>query len=201
MTDEKESRERILDAAHTIFLRRGTASARTQEIADEAGVNKALLHYYFGSKEALAEEIFRRAIGDFFPRFFAILGSGLSLDEKVPLVVETYLDFLSSRPYLPGYVVSEMHVHPDRIRAVFASRGPAPLDVLTRQIEERVAAGTMRHIAVEQFVMNLVSLIVYPFVVRPAMEIVLQVDGDRFDAFISERRRTLPGFVLNALRP
>ncbi len=201
MTDDKESRERILDAAHTIFLRRGTASARTQEIADEAGVNKALLHYYFGSKEALAEEVFRRAIGDFFPRFFAILGSGLSLEDKVAKVVESYLDFLSSRPYLPGYVVSEMHVHPERIRAVFAERGPAPLDVITRQIDERVAAGTMRPIAIEQFVMNLVSLIVYPFVVRPALEIVLQVDGERFDAFMAERRGTLPEFFLNALRP
>jgi AcrR family transcriptional regulator len=46
---DQETRGKILDAAHTVFLRKGTAGSRTQEIADEAGVNKALVHYYFGT--------------------------------------------------------------------------------------------------------------------------------------------------------
>lgn len=201
MSDEKESRQRILEAAHKIFLRRGTALARTQEIADEAGVNKALLHYYFGSKQKLAEEVFRNAVGDFFPRLFAILQADSPLEEKVGLVVDRYLDFLSARPYLPGYVASEMHAHPERIRAVFGQRGPVPVTVLRRQIEERVAAGAMRPIAVDQFVANLVALVVFPFIVRPALAILLEVDGDRFDAFVAERKRSLPEFFLNGLRP
>ena len=201
MPDERESKERILDAAHAIFLRRGTVSARTQEIADEAGVNKALLHYYFGSKEALAEEVFRSAIGNFFPRVFGILESEIALEEKAPLVISTYLDFLSAHPYLPGYVASEMHVHPERIVAVFGGRGPAPLDVLRRQIADGVAAGSLLPISAEQFVVNLISLIVFPFFVRPALEFVLQLEGDRFTALIEERKRTLPNFFLNALRP
>lgn len=201
MPDDKDSRQLILDAAHAIFLRRGTAAARTQEIADEAGVNKALLHYYFGSKDALAQEVFRQAVADLFPRVFGILGSERPIDEKVPLVIETYLDFLSSRPYLPGYVASEMHVHPGRITAVFGQRGPAPTGVLKRQIDQRVAAGTMRPIEVEQFIANLVALVVFPFIMRPALELVLQLQHERFDAFIAERRRTLPEIFLNGLRP
>src|SRR5919201_815469 len=68
-----ETRERILDAAHRIFLRKGTAGSRTQEIAAEAGVNKALVHYYFGTKAALADAIFERALGTLMPRIFGIL--------------------------------------------------------------------------------------------------------------------------------
>ncbi len=198
---ESETRERILAAAHAVFVRRGTARARTQEIADEAGVNKALLHYYFGTKEALAAAVFEQAAGEFFPRIFAILQSEAELESKVRQIVAAYLDFLPARPYLAGYIVSELHSGPERVRQMFARRGPVPLDVLRRQIGERVAAGVMRPIAVEQFVANLVSLVVFPFVARPVLELVLRLDGDRFPAFIEDRKRSLPDFFLNALRP
>jgi len=70
---DQETRERILAAAHTVFLRKGTAGSRTQEIATEAGVNKALVHYYFGTKAALADAIFERALGEIAPKIFGIL--------------------------------------------------------------------------------------------------------------------------------
>src|SRR5919106_6787403 len=89
-----ETRERILDAAHTVFLRKGTASSRTQEIAAEAGVNKALVHYYFGTKAALADAIFERALGTLLPRIFGILADpSRSIEEKVPDIVREQIDF------------------------------------------------------------------------------------------------------------
>ncbi|HEY9013546.1 MAG TPA: TetR/AcrR family transcriptional regulator, partial [Gemmatimonadales bacterium] len=65
--DDRETRERILDAAHAVFLRKGTAGSRTQEIADDAGVNKALVHYYFGTKAALADAVFERELATLAP--------------------------------------------------------------------------------------------------------------------------------------
>ena len=198
---ERETRERILDAAHAVFLRRGTAGARTQEIADEAGVNKALLHYYFRSKEGLAEAVLGRAAGQLFPRVFQILGSDAPLDEKVRVVVRTYVDFLSERPYLAGYVLSELHFHPERIQRIVGSAGPPPLDVLRRQLREGAAAGTLRRIAPEQFVLNLVSLVVFPFAARPILDTLLGIDEARFAALQEDRKRHLADFFLNALRP
>lgn len=195
------TRDRILDAAHSVFLQRGTAAARTQEIADAAGVNKALLHYYFGTKEALATAVFERVAGEFFSRIFAILRSELELEAKVRQLIGAYLEFLPSRPYIVGYIVTELHAGRGRAEQVFAGRGPVPLDLLERQIQDRVAAGTMRPIPVQQFVVNLVSLIVFPFVARPVLEQVLGLDGPRFAAFVEERKRTLADFFLNALRP
>src|SRR5215471_11055915 len=98
-----DTETRILDAAHRVFVRSGTAGARTQEIAKEAGVNSALLHYYFRTKERLAEAVFRRAAGQLMPAVIRILASDIPLDEKVAHVVEVELRQLSATPYLPGY--------------------------------------------------------------------------------------------------
>src|SRR5688572_27113362 len=110
-----ETERRILDAAHTVFLRRGTAGARMQEIAREAGVNSALLHYYFRSKDRLAQAVFHRAAAQLLPAVAGVLASERPLPEKVRATVEIELDRLSSTPYLPGYIISELAHHPERI--------------------------------------------------------------------------------------
>src|SRR5689334_20312653 len=96
-----DAEARILDAAHRIFLRRGSAGARTQEIADEAGVNKALLHYYFRTKERLAAAVFKRAAANLMPPVIATLASDEELETKIARVIEIELDVLLAHPYLP----------------------------------------------------------------------------------------------------
>jgi AcrR family transcriptional regulator len=199
---DRETRERILDAAHAVFLRKGTANSRTQEIADEAGVNKALVHYYFGTKSALADAIFERALGTLMPRIFGILADPLrSLEQKVPEIVREQLDFHSEHPYLAGYLVSEMHAEPERGRRLFGRPGGVPLEVLRRQLREATRDGVIRPISAEQFVVNLMALLVFPFAVRPALGPLLGLDPSRWPAFLEERRRLLPDFFLAGLRP
>src|SRR6187455_662968 len=102
---DQETRDRILAAAHTVFLRKGTANSRTQEIADEAGVNKALVHYYFGTKAALADAIFERAMAGLTPLIFGILADEhRSIEQKVREIVRVQIDFHSARPYVAGYM-------------------------------------------------------------------------------------------------
>src|SRR5262245_60314163 len=107
--------QRILDAARTVFVRHGTAGARMQEIAQEAGVNQALLHYYFRSKERLAQAVFQQLAQRLFPALVQTLASDITLDEKIDRLVGIYLDNLSKNPFLPGYLISELHHHPERI--------------------------------------------------------------------------------------
>src|ERR1700704_1909452 len=89
-----QTEQRILGAAHTVFLRRGTAGARMQDIATEAGVNQALLHYYFRSKARLSEAVFRRAARQLFPTVFEVMASDAELEDKVTRVVQLELDHL-----------------------------------------------------------------------------------------------------------
>jgi TetR/AcrR family transcriptional regulator len=199
-SNDEETESRILAAAHVVFLRRGMSGARMQEIADEAGVNKALLHYYFRSKERLSLAVFRGAIDQILPRVYQILGGEGSLEEKVRQVIEVELEFFCAHPYLPAYVVNEINYHPELVIQVFEGRGRPPQEVLRRQLEELVARGQIRTITPEHFITNLVSLLLFPFVARPLLSVLLGLEGDRFDGFIEERKATLADFFLAGLR-
>ena len=199
---EPETRARILAAAHKVFIRTGTAAARTQEIADEAGVNKALLHYYFGTKEALAREVFGEAQRQLFPALFGILADpARTVERKVRDLVDFEIGFLSERPYLPGFIATEMHTNPERMAAVIGSLGPPPLGLFQQQLNEEHAAGRMRQVDARQFVVTLLASIVFPFVMRPALEkFVLAGRGGTFKQFLAERQKTLADFFLAGLR-
>ena len=203
-----DTEQRILLAARRVFLRRGTAGARMQEIAAEAGVNQALLHYYFRTKERLAEAVFREAAGRLVPAVERVLGADSPIEEKVERFVHLYIDTVRQTPFLPGYLLSEMHHHPERLVAFKDGAGAQPtrmatalLERLGAQLRERAEAGTMRPIAPEQFVVNLLALSAIPFLVRPILHAAFGIDEDAFERFLDERRAELPGFILNALRP
>jgi len=200
------SEQRILDAADAVFVRRGTDGARMQEIAEEAGVNKALLHYYYRTKDGLAQAVFRRVASAFMPVIIETMASDLSLEAKAEKVVQHYLEVFARRPYLPGYLISEVTHHPGRLPPLFAAIAGTQIKkrVLTKlahQIEERVRAGTLAPMAPEQFLVNIISLCVFPFAARPIIMVALGLDAKGFERFIAQRREALPPFVARALRP
>lgn len=201
VSDPPDSRQRLLEAAHAVFLRVGTAKARTQEIADAAGVNKALLHYYFGSKEALARAIFTQAHGALWGRMLPLLANpALDIEAKVRQVVEAQLGFLAAHPYLPRFVAAEMLTNPERMAALITRRGAPPLDALQAQLDAEAAAGRMRPVPARQFVVTLMGAMMFPFVMRPALEAMELTGADGFAGFLAERRQFLPDFLLAGLR-
>jgi TetR/AcrR family transcriptional regulator len=201
VSDPPDSRQRLLEAAHAVFLRVGTAKARTQEIADAAGVNKALLHYYFGSKEALAREIFAQAHRDLWGRLLPLLAHpDRDLDAKVRGAVAAQFDFLEAHPYLPRFVAAEMLTNPERMAALITRRGAPPLDALQAQLDAEAAAGRMRPVPARQFVVTLMGAMMFPFVMRPALEAMELTGADGFAGFLAERRQFLPDFLLAGLR-
>jgi AcrR family transcriptional regulator len=199
---DDETRERLLQAAHRVFLRSGTAKARTQEIADEAGVNKALLHYYFGSKAALADAVFAQQAAQLLPRIFGILGApDRTVADKVTAVVQEQIRFHRANPFLAGFLATELHVEPDRIKRLIAPHGVPPMAVLEQQLRDAAEAGEMRPMPVAQFVLSLMGALMLPFIMRPMVEIFFNLEGDRFDAFLDTRLALLPEFFMAGLRP
>ncbi|HEU4642792.1 MAG TPA: TetR/AcrR family transcriptional regulator [Gemmatimonadaceae bacterium] len=204
-----DTEQRILDAANAVFLRRGTAGARMQEIADEAGVNKALLHYYFRSKDRLAQAIFQRVAKGLFPAIVAVLASDAEIEEKVERVIAFELDYLSRSPFVPAYLIGEMNADPERVRQFAQATlgvdvegiGTPVLGKLERQLRARARAGTLRPISAGQFLVNLLSLCIFPFAGRPLLAAVLHLDERGYARFIEQRKKELPAFFLNALRP
>ena len=211
VSHDGDTERRILEAARRVFIRSGSAGARMQEIAEEAGVNQALLHYYFRTKDQLGYAVFREAAGKLFPGIVRILGSDLPLEQRVEQVVHHYIDTLRAHPFLPGYVLAELNFHPERITAFAgeqlqragASDGTPALMLakLQEELDRRAAAGEIRAIAPDQFLVNLASMCVFPFAARPMLSALLGFQADSWDRFLDVRRVELPRFILNALRP
>lgn len=204
-----ETEQRILEAAKVVFVRRGTAGARMREIAEEAGVNQALLHYYFRSKERLSEAVFRETAGRMFPALMQIVGGDIPVVEKIDRIVETYLTTMARTPFLPGYILSELHHRPERIPQLIGKVTGGDISDTARpafeKLEEQLAAearaGRMRSISAAQFFVNLLSLCVFPFAARPMLRAVFGLEDDEFAKFIEQRRKELPLYIRSAIQP
>lgn len=202
-----DTETQILEAAHRVFLRRGTAGARTQEIADEAGVNKALLHYYFRTKERLAEAVFLRAARTLFPQMLAALASDLPLRDKLQQAVEAELAVLEANPYLPGYIISEFQYRPDYFRDVLV--GALPVDAVRRavfdkiqtQLDAEADAGRLRPTRAEDFIVALMAQLVFPYAAAPMLETLLGLDEADRHAMMERRREHLADAILRSFSP
>lgn len=209
MSESDGTEEKILEAARRVFLRHGTAGARMQQIADEADVNKALLHYYFDDKATLSRAVFRRAARELFPRVLDVLRSDAAIEEKVGRVVRLELQHLSQHPFLPGYILTEIHSQPGRARELITSLAGEParrfvpevLETLQRQLDERAREGTLRPIEARQFVVSLISLCIFPFAAAPMLKALFGFDDREFRDFIGRREEILPDLFLRGLAP
>src|SRR5690606_17913886 len=107
--------EKIIEAARKVFTQKGYAATRTRDIAEEAGINLALLNYYFRSKEKLFQLIMAEKVHQLFSVIFPIVNNDeLTLEEKLEVMVENYINLLVAHPDLPLFVISEIKAHPDK---------------------------------------------------------------------------------------
>jgi AcrR family transcriptional regulator len=195
---EQETETLILDAARHEFQHHGYSGARMQQIADRAGINKAMLHYYFRSKDQLFQKVFQEAAQRLIPRVLEVLNGDLPLEEKITTLVHRYLDMLGENRFLPGFVVHEINQNPERFKKFMKEQVEPPKKFLMQlkqaQMDGRIDEGDPR-----QFMVNLIGLCVFPFIAQAMIQTMLQMDSDDFDAFLTERRKTLPQFVMQGM--
>jgi AcrR family transcriptional regulator len=200
-----DTKTRILDAADEIFVRQGIDGARMQEIADRAGVNKALLHYHFRSKAALARAVWLRIASSFVPGIFQMMASDLSLEHKIDRFVAAYHTRLARHPYLLTYVISEAARHPDFVNDFYsAERHQAARQMIEKvreQIDERARTSKISPVSADQFLVTLVGSCLYPFAARPMIAEVLGISETGFRTFMKRRKTELPAFLKRALQP
>lgn len=200
-TNEKDStEERIMAAAHNIFTQKGMSGARMQEIADEAGINKALLHYYFRNKEMLFRRVFESAFQELIGEVSQEINSDKPLFEKIRSVIDLYMDGLSKNPSLPIFVLSEINQNPTRFEKIVGSKIPEFLPKFFSQIEEEVKAGRIIPINPVQLMLNILSMVIFPFAAKPLLDKVVS-DNFHFtvDQVFEERKAAIYDFVVQAL--
>jgi len=201
---EVNTEQKILNAAKEVFQKKGMTGARMQEIADKAGINKALLHYYYRTKEKLFEKVFVIAFSLFIPRVKEMMASDKPILEKINFFVDNYMDLLYKHPYIPGFVINELNRNPniliDIIEKNTLIKQEHLLEDLEKQLENDIKENKIRTIDARSLLINMLALCVFPVVARPVLTGVLfENDSKAYEKFLSQRKDLVKEFLKNAL--
>jgi AcrR family transcriptional regulator len=190
-----ETEKKILLSAEKLFYQKGKAGASMQDIADDAGINRTLLNYYYRTKDQLFEAVFREAMGRFVPELAGLLHSDIPMERYVPLMVEKIIDTMLQHPQIPAFVLQELNSNPERMPQLIKSMGIDPA-LARRKMEQGEAGGRPSGIDARQVIMSLMSLCIFPFAARPVVtEILYGGDPDAFLKAMEERKRLVPLMV------
>jgi len=188
--------EKIKQAAKIVFHKKGFAATRTRDIAEEAGINLALLNYYFRSKEKLFELIMEELLRDFLLSLTGVISDeSTSLQEKIPLLVDRYITMLISNRNMPIFILSEIHQNPELLVSKFQIKEIMMKSAFVLQFQDAVATGKIAQLNVFQFIMNLMGLIIFPFMVAPMLKQIGDLQEEQFVALIMERKKLIPIWI------
>jgi AcrR family transcriptional regulator len=192
---------RILAAAKKVFMTQGMAGARMQDIADEAGINKAMLHYYFRDKDKLFDVVFLNEAQKFFPKINAIFNSDAPLFEKIENFVNEYIDEMQDNPYLPWFVLNELNRDPDRFLYKIWGKDnlPKPGKFL-EQIDQEIRKGRIKEISPVHLLMNMLSMTIFPFVGKPMFVRNLRLTDKQFREIMEQRKKEIPKFIIDSIK-
>ncbi len=206
---DKDTRQRIMDAARRIFMQRGMAGTRMQEIADEAGINKAMLHYYFRNKEQLFELIFAEALEDIFPRVEEVLRREIPVREKLKEFVRAYISQVRKHPFVPIFVLHEVNVRPEQLptkieQLLSPERRETARTLFLQLMEDLLQAqerGELPPYPPHHLWLNIISLCLFPLLARPLIKHLLQMSDKDFDDFLDQRILMVEQFLDLSLSP
>lgn len=194
----ENTESQILIAAREVFIVKGFDGARMQEIADHAGINKALLHYYFRSKDKLFDAVFSEIAINLFPAMKQVLEAELGIKEKITFFVKIYLKTLNENPFIPAFVINTLNTNPDRFLKFIRNSGINPKFIQV-QIDEEAANGMIRKVKAEHLLVNIISMCIFPFVARPIVQHMFEMDTDEYLAYLEARQNEIIDFVLKSI--
>lgn len=189
-----------MEAAKVVFVRKGYDGTRMQDIAAEAGINKALLHYYYRSKDKLFAAVFLDAFNKFLPRVKeALLDSELPFEKKIEVFCQSYISLLIENPHLPVFILHELQRNPGNIVNMLKSHVADP-----KQLFHLMERATEDHhgppLKPEHLIVNLVAMCIFPIAARPILQgFLFGNDPEKFSRFLEERKSEIPKFFMNAI--
>jgi TetR/AcrR family transcriptional regulator len=195
----KNTEAKILEAAKTIFIEEGYIGSSMQQIADEAGINKALLHYYYRNKEKLFHAAFAAIFETYIPKAQEIFDSDLSFFDKIRQFVSTYIDLLLTNPMVPIFILQEINRNPDLLVELITKNGTFPMSFI-KLLAEEVDKGNIEFIDPRQLLVNILSLCILPIAARPLLKRVIFFNDDvSYDEFLEERKTEVANFVIKSI--
>jgi TetR/AcrR family transcriptional regulator len=198
--NDKQTEEKIFDAATDVFLDKGMDGARMQDIATHAGINKALLHYYYRTKDQLFNAVFEMIAKKMLKKFAPVFDENLSLEAKVRFFFKEHITFLQENPRLPAFIINEINRHPERIKNILKN-----IDLenvwkkLSEQHKEEMIKYNITEESLPQLMTSIAAMSVFPFAARGLIDAILSKQGVNFNDYVEERKEFAADFVIKAI--
>ncbi len=192
--------EKIFEAAFRVFQLKGFKGARMQEIADEAGINKAMLHYCFKNKELLFEAVFMNAFGKLAPQINEIFKSQDSIFEKIKKFTDSYISFVMDYPFLPQFIIQEMNNNPEFVTKFLKKENRPDPTKLIHQIENEIKLGILKPINPKQLLIDIFSMTVFPFAAQALLKGMIQVSNEEFMQLMEERKKYIYEQIITSIK-
>ena len=190
--DDGSAEEKIKEAARKLFTEKGFDAVKTRDIAAEAGINLALLNYYFRSKQKLFDIIMIENFEQFIQQLIPVFGDeSLSLDERLEQITTRYIDMLKSNPGLPFFIMSEMRNDSSKLLSM-RNKMMTVRNGFVSQIENTIQKKGIKPLHTAHLMMNFMGLIIFPFISQPMLMNINGLSKKEFDALMDERKKLVP---------
>lgn len=201
MTDnDKQTENKIFEAATEVFVEKGMDGARMQDIANHAGINKALLHYYYRSKDRLFNAVFEMIARKMFAKFAPVFDVNLTIEDKIRFFFNEHITFLQKNPRLPAFLLNEINRNPARIKKLISNIDIDNLwSMLYTQHSDDLKKYNITKESIPQLMTTIASMSVFPFAARGILEGIFEKMGVDFDKYLEERKTFAAEFVIRAL--
>lgn len=196
-TRDSKTEQHIKDIARQVFLKEGKIFATTQEIADAAGVNRTLLHYYFRSREVLYNMVFTEAVTKLRKRIHEVIGSEKPFREKIEKLLTIFNEELTELPYLETFIVLHLNQEPEKYEELFVKLpgGSERLKNFMKEIQHEMDGGAIPVMKPINFFINLFALMAYPYVARPIYKNMFNIDDGAYNKLLPDRK----GMIMSIL--
>jgi AcrR family transcriptional regulator len=200
VSKDETTEEKILIAAEESFVSEGYEGARMQSIANKAGINKAMLHYYFRSKELLFEKIFDLKVKYFFPELSEIFYQEKPFVEQMEDFVERYITFINQYPFIPFFIIRTIN-SPSKVAFIEKLPFKKPLgEMIFKSYARDKAKGIVSEVDPMQFMMSVIGMCIFPFLGRPIMEFAFDMKKDKFSELMIQRIPELKLYIRTILK-
>ena len=189
--EEAQTEKLIKEKAKILFFQKGFLNATTQEIADEAGVNRALIHYYFRSRDLMLEALLDETLQEKRDRVRSVLTSDRPFREKIAHYIDTIVDYGLKYPYLDNFIISETARRPEKVKLFCAKDRFKSSDLIREALEQEIKKGKIAPISAEHFMVNLISLCNYPLMAKSVIQTIHGLTDAAYRKFLLERKRII----------
>ena len=199
--EKQKTEDKIMQAAKDIFVRKGKSGARMQEIADKAGINKSLLHYYYRSKDKLFGAVFEFAFSNFAPNLFKTIDESNDIFETIEIFISKYLDIISKNPFIPMFILNEVNKKDTGLIVRILKSSGMNIEVFENLVFKEIKNGRIKDVNPKNLLINILALCVFPYIGRPLTEVMIfNGDKNEYDNFLANRKKEITDLIINSIK-